>query len=215
MVRLFLDIETVPCDEEKKEIFLEILKKKNSNGKKDDEQLFLETGLDGTYGRICCIAYIKEGHGKIEKDVFKGTEREILQKFWEVASNAHLFIGHNVMDFDLPFIYQRSVVLGVKPTQTLNFAKYRNNPIYDTMREWTKWAYNGSVKLDTLAKVLNFKTSKDEMDGSQVWPYYEDGKIDEICKYCMKDVELNRLVYYKMIFEEVPTSEASDDSTNF
>ncbi|MBI4084753.1 MAG: ribonuclease H-like domain-containing protein [Candidatus Levybacteria bacterium] len=206
MIRLFLDIETLPCNEESKAMILEILKKRNSNGKKDDEQLFLQTGLDGTYGRICCIGIIKEGHGKIEKDVIKGTESEILRKFWEIARNAHLFIGHNVMDFDLPFIYQRSIINGVKPSVDLNFARYRSNPIFDTMREWTKWSFNATVKLDTLAKVLHLPTSKDEMDGSMVYPKFLEGKINEICKYCMKDVELNRLVYYRMIFDDVPSS---------
>ena len=51
-------------------------------------------------------------------------------------------------------------------------------------------------------KVLGFPTSKDEMDGSMVWPYFQEGRIDEICAYCMKDVELTRKVYYKMTFEE-------------
>lgn len=204
MTKLFLDIETLPCDENLKETVIQILQKKNGNATKDPEQLFLETGFDGTFGRICCIGYIKETETGIEKDVLKGSEKEILQKFWDIARDAQLFIGHNVLEFDLPFIYQRSIILGVKPTQNLNFARYRNNPIFDTMKEWTKWAYNAGPRLDTLAKVLSLPTSKDTMDGSQVYPYFQDGKIDEICAYCMKDVVLTRQVYYKMNFSDAP-----------
>jgi len=202
MIKLFLDIETLPCDENLKETVIQILKKKNGNATRDPEQLFLETGFDGTFGRICCIGYIKETDSEIEKGVLKGDETDILAKFWEIAQDVHLFIGHNILEFDLPFIYQRSVINNVKPTQNLNFAKYRSNPIYDTMKEWSKWAYNAGPRLDTLAKVLNLPTSKDTMDGSQVYPYFQDGKIDEICAYCMKDVVLTRQVYYKMNFEE-------------
>lgn len=202
MIRLFLDIETLPCDDDMKDTVIEILKKKNGNKEKDPEQLFLETGFDGTFGRICCIGYIKDNGSILDKGVLRGDEKEILQKFWQIARDAHLFIGHNIMEFDLPFIYQRSMVLNVRPTQNLNFAKYRSNPIYDTMKEWTKWAYNQGPKLDTLAKVLNLPTSKDAMDGSEVYTYYLEGKIDDICAYCMKDVVLTRQVYYKMQFEE-------------
>ena len=48
-------------------------------------------------------------------------------------------VGHNIYNFDLPFIYKRSVVRGVRPSIELNFARYRNQPIYDTMCEWEKW----------------------------------------------------------------------------
>ena len=212
MIKLFLDIETIPCDEKDKDKFIEVLKSKKANGKKDAEQIWADMGLDGTFGRIFCIAYIKDNGVTQEKDIISGDEKEVLQKFWEVARDVALFIGHNVMDFDLPFIYQRSTILGVKPSQTLIFARYRNEPIFDTMREWTKWDMKKSVKLDTLARVFGYPTSKDSMDGSMVWQAYRDGKLDEICKYCMKDVELNRQVYYRMIYQELPenTSSATD-----
>jgi 3'-5' exonuclease len=203
MVKLFLDIETLPCDEEMKDTVVAILKKKNGNKEKDPEQLFLETGFDGTFGRICCIGYIKEYQGgAIEKGVLRGPEAEMLREFWAVARDATLFIGHNILEFDLPFIYQRSMIRNIRPTQQINFARYRNNPIFDTMKEWSKWAYNAGVKLDTLAKVLNLPTSKGDLDGSQVYTYFLEGKLDDICSYCMKDVVLTRQVYYRMNFEE-------------
>jgi DNA polymerase elongation subunit (family B) len=203
MIKLFLDIETLPCDDDMKETVVAILQKKNGNKEKDPEQLFLETGFDGTFGRICCIGYIKEYQGgAIEKGVLRGDEETILKTFWDVARDATLFVGHNVLEFDLPFIYQRSMVRGIRPSQQINFARYRNFPIFDTMKEWTKWAFTSGPKLDTLAKVLKLKTSKDAMDGSEVYQYFLDGKLDDICAYCMKDVVLTRQVYYRMNFEE-------------
>jgi 3'-5' exonuclease len=207
MNKLYFDIETIPSADEYKDVHLEILKKKN--GTKTDEEIHVNTSFDGTFGRICCIGVIKEdSNGKIvQKEVFSGKEKDILINFWQSAQGVHRFIGHNIWGFDLPFIFQRSIINGVRPRTDISFARYRNIPIYDTMLEWTLWNLDHSKmqKLDTLAKVFGLPTSKDEMDGSMVWDYYKQGKIEEICKYCMKDVELTRNVYKKMTFESEET----------
>ncbi len=204
MIKLYFDIETIPSPEEARKMHLEILKKRKSNAEKSDQAMYEHTSLEGTFGRICCIAVIKEdGEGKIlDEEVFTGSEKEILTKFWESARGVNRFIGHNIWAFDLPFIYKRSIINGIRPLQ-LNMARYRNVPIYDTMLEWELWNMQKGQKLDTLAKVLGLPTSKDEMDGSMVWSYYQEGLFDEICKYCMKDVVLTRQVYKKMTFEDM------------
>jgi len=92
----------------------------------------------------------------------------------------------------------------------LSFVRYRNIPIYDTMKEWDLWSFSKAQSLDTLAHVLGLPTSKDEMDGSMVWKYFQDGKMEDICKYCMKDVELTRQVYYKMNFIDRQVEELDD-----
>ncbi len=206
MIKLFFDIETIPSADEHRDLHVEILKKKKAGKDKSDEDIYRSTNLEGTFGRVCCIGIIKENHdGKIiQQEVFSGDEKEILTKFWESAKDVTRFIGHNIWAFDLPFIYQRSIINGIRPRGDISFARYRNIPIYDTMYEWNLWNFDKDKmqKLDTLAKVFGFPTSKDEMDGSMVWPYYQEGRIEEICKYCMKDVELTRKVYKKMTFED-------------
>ncbi len=191
-------------------MFLEVVRKKHKTKRQDeeeltDEELYERMSLEGTFGRICCLAYIKED-GTVQKGVLSGDEKDLLTEFWRLATNVHRFIGHNIWDFDLPFIYKRSIINGVKPRYDLSFARYRNLPIYDTLCEWDLWnlGFGRKQSLDALAKALNLPTSKDLMDGSEVWSYYKNGKTQEICDYCFKDVELVRLVYYKMTFEEMP-----------
>jgi predicted PolB exonuclease-like 3'-5' exonuclease len=72
------------------------------------------------------------------------------------------------------------------------------------MKEWDLWGSSRPVKLDLLAKVFGLQTSKDEMHGGEVWKYFKEGKIEEINKYCMKDVVLTREVYYKMLVRDMP-----------
>lgn len=207
MKKLFFDIETIPCDDKVKEIYIEYRRKGMSDEMAQEklEDIYLESSFDGTFGRICCIGYIKED-GVLMKGVLKGDEKEMLKEFWTIARDAQLFIGHNVYDFDLPFVYQRSIINGVKPRQDISFARYRRSPIFDTMREWIIWNMDKykNRSLDILAKVMGYPTSKDEMNGGLVWQYFKEGRIDEICKYCMKDVELTRKIYYRMIVEDAP-----------
>jgi 3'-5' exonuclease len=216
MTKLFFDIETIPCADEDKARFVEILKKKNGNALKKDDDLFTGMSFNGAFGRICCIGYIKESEGQIiDQGVLDGDEKTMLTKFWEIAADVQRFIGHNIYDFDFPFMYKRSILNNVKPRE-LSFARYRNVPIFDTMREWDLWSTaNKPASLDFLAQLFNLPTSKDEMDGSKVWPNYQEGKMEEIKTYCMKDVVLSRQVYYRMICEEISAPNQSSEDIPF
>ncbi|MDP3973519.1 MAG: ribonuclease H-like domain-containing protein [Candidatus Daviesbacteria bacterium] len=202
MNKIFLDIETIPAHENNHELLREIHRKnteKNSRIEKDFKKYLAQTSFDGGFGQIVCICYSINDEAI---ETLTGNETEILQKFWKVAKDIDLFIGFNIMEFDLRFIYQRSIVLKVKPTKVLNFARYRNDPIYDIMHEWKRWNMTTSISLDTLAKILGLPTSKDGgIEGKDVAQAYKDGRIEEICEYCERDVELTRKIYKRMMFE--------------
>jgi len=201
--KLFLDIETLPAERDKKDLLQDIYDSDKNNGKKfkkSFDSFFLQSGLDGSFGRILCIGIAVNDE---PIDCLIGDEKEILKKFWEMAGDADLFIGHNIFDFDMRFIYQRSAILGVRPTQDLSFARYRNNPIYDTMHEWSKWNMQDKIKLDKIAKAMGLASSKDGgIDGSRVYEFYKKGKLQEIYDYCKRDVEVTREVYKKLTFED-------------
>ncbi len=197
MKKLYLDIETLPASEKSHEVlrFLHTKKKKKTE---DFEQYLLQTSFDGAFGRILCIGYAVDDE-EVAILYEKDDERAILKKFWNIAKDASLFIGHNVMDFDLRFIYQRSIINGVQPTRELNFARYRRDPIYDTMKEWVKWSFI-YIGLEHLALAMGIPTPKDGIDGSEVYNFYKKGKVKEILDYCKRDVETTRAVYKKMTF---------------
>jgi len=205
MQKLYLDIETLSADESSHENLKTLFEKKKEKAKEsrrecyDFESYLAGTSFDGTFGRILCIAYACNDK---PVEIINGdkNERKMLEDFWEIAENADLFIGHNIMDFDLKFIYQRSIIHKIAPTRNLNFARYRSEPIFDTMKEWSKWS-GGSVGLESLAFALGIPTPKEGIDGSRVAEFYKAGKIDEILEYCQCDVETTRAVYKRMIFE--------------
>lgn len=214
MHKLFLDIETLPAADDKLETLRMLFDKKNPEFDQEKFDEFLQkTNFDGAFGRILCIGYAVDDEEP--KNFYnENNEKKTLQEFWDLVNalsiaprNAQypdyglLFVGHNVMDFDLRFIYQRSIALGVKPAYEISFARYRNYPIFDTMKEWVRWSNNG-VGLEYLALALGIPSPKDGIDGSQVAEFYKKGKVNDILEYCKRDVSTTRDMYRKMTFEQ-------------
>lgn len=215
MRKLFLDIETLPAAESDMDTLKHLFEKKNPEFDQEKFDEFVQkTNFDGGFGRILCIGYAVDDDAP--KNFYnENNEKETLRQFWELVSAISVeprnmqypdygvqFVGHNVMDFDLRFIYQRSMVLGVRPSYDINFARYRNYPVYDTMKEWVKWS-NSSVGLDYLAYALGAPSSKTGgIDGSQVADFFAQGKVDEILEYCKRDVDTTRAIYKRMTFEK-------------
>jgi hypothetical protein len=222
MKRLIFDIETLPAGKDSLESLKFLYEKKLAKlRERGDEEIPLEdflatTSFDGAFGRILCIAYaVNDEEVRVISN--PDNEKKVLEDFWFVAGQCDLFVGHNIMDFDLRFILQRSVILGVKPSwnrfqelgkkpwemmKYLSFARYQNLPIFDTMHEWSNWNNQNKATLEHLALALGIPTPKEGIDGSQVFAFFEAGKIKEICDYCKRDVEATRAVYKRMTFQE-------------
>jgi len=204
--KIVLDIETLPASGKDvamiKEFYEEMKtkKKERKSGPLIDFETFLRnTSFQGEFGRIFCIGYALNDEPTESLD---GDEKEVLRGFWDIAKDCSLFIGHNIMDFDLRFIYKRSIIQGVQPSRNLSFARYRSEPIFDTMREWEKWGAQG-VSLHKLSLALGISSPKEEgIDGSKVYDYFLAGKGDEIIEYCKRDVEATREVYKRMVFAD-------------
>lgn len=176
----------------------------------------LKTALSGDFGRILCIGFSDEDaigrvDGVIGWDEATGSfpvdEPAMLGEFWRrlrgFRPNVDRIVGHNVFDFDLKFILKRSIVHGVRPSVDLSFARYRNQPIFDTMHEWERWGYGSRISLDRLARVLGLPSSKaGGVDGSSVYALFMAGNHRTIRDYCARDVALTRAIYRRLVFEE-------------
>ena len=55
------------------------------------------------------------------------------------------------------------------------------------------------------------KSSDRDVKYTYAKKYFQEGKIDDIAKYCMKDVVLTREVYYKMIVQNMPGAKREED----
>ena len=190
----FFDIETIPTEQSLRDsgvLEAQLLL--------DQAEIIKKLSLSAATARILCLAYAIEPEPNSPVEVLHGEEAEIIRIFWRLAGDCHLFVGHNILDFDLRFIYQRSIIHQIKPSRDIPLARFRNNPVYDTMHEWSQWGRE-HVSLDRLARALGIPSPKESLDGSKVYPYYCAGNLAEIYEYCKRDVETVRQVYRRLTF---------------
>lgn len=108
-----------------------------------------------------------------------------------------IFIGHNVVNFDIRFIWQRAIVLGIKmPGWFPRDPKPWGHDVFDTMTAFA--GQRGTVGLDKLCIALGLE-GKGDIDGSMVGDLWAAGEYDRIAEYCKADVERTRAVHRKML----------------
>ncbi|HEX8749744.1 MAG TPA: 3'-5' exonuclease [Nitrospira sp.] len=176
--------------------------------KEDDH--YAKSAFDGTFSSIVCIGLLEfsdqmEPRGAVAW--YGGNERELLRQFWSrlAQDRPSLFITHNGLGFDLPFIKKRSIIHQIKPTVEINLAKFRIDPVYDTMAIWSNWDTRGWIKLDVLARALNVETKSGS--GEQVAAMWERGQGLELARYCLQDTYVTYACYCRMNFRQPLSSE--------
>jgi hypothetical protein len=183
----------------------------------DVDDTYRKTSFDGGFGQICVIGFALDDAAPSHMyvpDLTQDAERCLLMDFShcldELILKADWFtttvIGHNVVAFDLRFLVQRHIVNGVRPHFIIAHAAqakpWEQDKVYDTLAQWSGNGSKAGGSLDKLCKALSIPSPKGDIDGSQVWNYVRDGKIDQVAEYCAKDVAATRAVHRRMTFAD-------------
>lgn len=179
------------------------------------QEEYRKTSFDGGRGHIAVIglavdnepafaSYTVDENGAFdiatERAVIQSAFNEINSVFDPSRDTRPVFVGHNVVGFDLRFLFQRAVVLGIKPPSIIPFnARPWDMHVFDTMVAWA--GVGNRVSLDNLCKALGIE-GKGDIDGSMVWPMIQEGKIAEVAEYCVHDVEITREAFYRLSFQQ-------------
>ena len=139
----------------------------------------------------------------IDKDGYEQSEQQALLDFVQFMkdfdADCDELVGHNIIGFDLPFIFQRCLVHGINTRPFVNLSDYAVRGVFDTMHRWWLGARR-NVSLDDIAWALGIESSKtDEVEGSKVFELYQAGKLNLIREYNLNDVRLTRKVYERMV----------------
>lgn len=204
-----LDIETVSCQEnfealpeEWKVLWKEKVQKALPENISAEEFYPLRAGVMAEFAKVICIsiAYFRNENGVLKlrvKSFFSHDEKEVLQgfintlnHFKEVNKNC-CFTGHNIKEFDIPFLCRRLLVNNLPIPGCIDFQNMKpwETPVTDTLHLWRFGDYKHYTSLKLLAATLNVPSPKDDIDGSKVGEvYWEEKNLERIAIYCQKDV---------------------------
>lgn len=214
---LFLDIETVPGNAQYSnldETWQYLWKHKaKSILKKYDEEVTDEdgaacydrAGIYAEFGKIICISVGIFRRDKETKELSvrlksfaDDDEAVLLREFSELLNkhyslpDRHFLCGHNIKEFDIPYICRRLLVNQLPSPALLNISgkkPWETKHLLDTMELWKFGDNKSFTSVKLLAAIFGFPSPKDDIDGSDVARvYYEEKDLPRIARYCEKDV---------------------------
>ncbi len=213
---LLIDIETVSehpqfnsLDESWQQLWAEKVQRSLPDDITASEFYPQRAGVMAEFAKVICISvgYFKKENTtqKLRVKSFYGDdEKKILQDFIaaleikESNNNKWSFTGHNIKEFDIPFLCRRLLINDFAIPSFLDFQNMKpwETNMIDTFQYWRFGDYKHYTSLKLLAAALNVPSPKDDIDGSMVGEvYWAEGTLDEkeknlqrIVTYCQKDV---------------------------
>ena len=154
------------------------------------------------FGKVVCISmgYFRRECNQWElriKSICGDDEKKLLRdlsanlgKFR--SSNPNLaFAGHNIREFDIPFLCRRYLINNLPIPDCMNFQNMKPWEVnmLDTLQLWKFGDYKNYISLKLLAACMGVPSPKDDIDGSQVGEvYWKQNDLQRIANYCQKDV---------------------------
>ena len=205
---LLIDIETVS----EKSVFTELNKdwqllweEKNSRNLPEGitaaDYYPQRAGVMAEFAKIVCISigyFKKEDDWQLRiKSFYHDDEKILLKDFidtiqqMETINNKWCFTGHNIKEFDIPFLCRRLLINNFSIPPYLDFQNMKpwETNMIDTFQYWRFGDYKNYTSLKLLAAALNVPSPKDDIDGSQVGHvYWNENNLKRIAVYCQKDV---------------------------
>ena len=211
---IIIDIETASVapdyddlPEEWKLLWADKVKFSLPEGIEAGEFYGMRAGVMAEFAKIICVSmayFNKEQNLKMRVKSFYGhDEAKILTALIttlnkiESHNSRWCFAGHNIKEFDIPFICRRLVINHLPIPRYLDFQNMKpwETNIVDTFQYWRFGDYKNFTSLKLLAAALGVPSPKDDIDGSMVGPLYWGGNVYErkaalrrIAVYCQKDV---------------------------
>lgn len=217
---LYLDIETIPSQSPEVHARLADAIKPPGNYKKADtiaawerdekpaaiKEAIAKTALDGSVGHVCCLGWAWDDGHSVSQWIETATDeadalRSVLSTWaLKVQDGAYApvtIIGHNVVNFDIRFIWQRAIVLGIRmPSWFPRDPKPWGAECFDTMTAFA--GQRNTIGMDRLCLALGME-GKGDIDGSMIGDLWAAGEFERIASYCRADVERTREIHRRMM----------------
>ena len=204
-----IDIETVPAwpdfvtmPDELKELYLKKSTRLKQEGETEEEQFFNHAGIYAEFGKVICIVlgiFRKEKNGYVfrMKTISGDDERNVLMEFSELlgkhynTADRFQFCGHNIREFDIPYLSRRYLVnrLPLPALLDISGKKPWEVNMIDTLQLWRFGDVKHYTSLKLLALILGIDSPKDDIEGKDVGRvYWKEKDLPRIIQYCRRDV---------------------------
>lgn len=231
---LFIDLETVSYTatytdlplrmqnhwKKKSRFVLKVPAGEEISDEQAEEAFTKRAGIFAEFGKIICISigYILEKQHQLRIKSFCGDdEAEILRNFTKLISKhydnpaTHFICGHNIKEFDIPYLCRRLVINKIDLPVVFQLAgkkPWETKHLLDTMELWKFGDIKNYTSLDLLAAILGIDTPKEDIDGSMVGHvYWEENDLNRIKLYCEKDVVTVAQILLRMMGQGILAEE--------
>ena len=231
---IMIDIETASVSQsfdelpdQWKQLWADKVKFVLPDGMEPQEFYPLRAGVMAEFAKIVCISmayFNRENNLRMRvKSFFGHDEKKILIEFISTLNKIEghnskwCFAGHNIKEFDIPFICRRLLINNLPIPRFLDFQNMKpwETNIVDTFQYWRFGDYKNFTSLKLLAAVMGIPSPKDDIDGSMVGELYWNGTEEEratnlkrIAVYCQKDVITTGNIFLR--FKNLPVVPPED-----
>ena len=208
---IYIDIETVPQKssfQQLSETMQSLWAIKHSTLKIENETAeegyLKRAGVYSEFAKVICISI---GFFRFDKDRLRNQfrvktisgddEKELLENFLTTIAKSFSeperfhFCGHNIREFDLPFICRRLLVQGLGLPEILDLSGKRPWEVQDidTFQLWKFGDFKNYTSLRLLSEILGIPSPKEDIEGKDVCRvYWEEHGLPRIVEYCQRDV---------------------------
>lgn len=147
------------------------------------EEVLDKAALSALTGEVLAIGYRGE---KVTID-FQGDRSEamMLATFWKqyksLRSVGRKMVGFNIGGFDMPFIVQRSWILGIPVPDSVFIGpqRYLDQTFIDLMKLWSAGQWGAFTKLDTICKCLGIPGKPEGISGGDFARLFRDPETQQ------------------------------------
>ncbi|MBK6609834.1 MAG: ribonuclease H-like domain-containing protein [Sphingobacteriales bacterium] len=209
---LFIDLETVaqqPSYQQLSPVWQQLWEGRVNQYKPDnidwDTYYNEKAAVYAEFSKIVCasIGYFAKPRNPDEPEIFRIKSFydhdeptlltglfEALRKYFSRRAQVYLG-GHNIRDFDVPFMARRALINQIPLPQILDATYFKpwEQPYVDTLQLWKFGEFRNLTSLNLITTALDIPSPKTDLTGREVGHvYWHDRDLNRIKNYCEADV---------------------------
>lgn len=173
------------------------------------------SGVTPAFSRILCISVAVYDGEKTHINTYSDPDEKVLitdflkiiQKLVGIKRPPYTIAGHNIKNFDIPFVIKRAITNGIEYSTIPEHLQISDKKpwdlgyILDTKEIWKCGSQLFNETLDETCYTLGIASPKESLHGGEIYDhiYKKKGSIDEVVKYCENDANVVVEILKKII----------------